>query len=343
MRRFMRPGGRVAVALAVVGCVLGIGVSTADAAPASLTVSILPNALTAGNQGVAQATFHNSGTRLTSAALFLTFSKPVAVVPTAGCHSLAPLFPKTVACLLGIVGPNASATRTVQFTVPSTGSTLTVNGLAGYLDRGPLGIGVAKGSATALIFPAGAGMAFTPPPGQTVQTETTDCLGQNDSASSTYTNSSYENGSAGTDVTATGLDGLPCAPVVTGVATDNSDGKTPNLFVKAPLGQQFTVVLTFPDEYLPWPDNEDGVPPPEGFDDSGGFTLFEWPNYPDTSTQVTVPPCNEDGSIPTSGEGSSTDSCVVSVDGGSDPDEDFDAGTITLHTVGTGADPGYHG
>lgn len=342
MARFVRPMRGVAVALAVVGCVFSIGVSTASAASSSLTVSIQPKPLTAGGQGVVQATFHNGSAKLAGVALFLTFGSPVAFTPGTGCNSLAPLFPKTAVCFLGGVAANSSVTKNLEFTVPSTGP-VTVKGAAGYLSFGPLAAGIAKGSDSADVVQPG---AITAVDGVPVQTGTSGCLGQGGSVSTSFTSDQYENGTAGTDVTATGVNGLPCAPVVTGVATDNS-GK-PTLLVDGT--GQFQNGLTFPDEFMPWPDNENGTPPPEGFDNRAGYILYE--DYPGTSNpEVHVPPCNEDGSVPTNygaehptddEEGYSTDSCVVSVVA-NDPDEDSDAGTITVNYNGTGGDPGYHG
>jgi hypothetical protein len=319
------------MAITVVGCALWIGVSAAGAASASLTVSILPTVLTAGNHGEVQATFNNGGARLTGAAIFLTFTSPESFTAGNGCSSLAPRFPNTVVCLLGVMAPNTSATRYVEFTVPSTGP-VTVKGVAGFLSLGPLAAGLSKGSASAPVGQP----AFTPPAGQTVQTETSDCLGQGGSVTTSFESSNFENGSAGTVVTAGPVNGSPCAPVITGVATDSTGA--PTLFVKASQGQQLTVALTFPDQYMPWPANEAGTSPPEGFDSIAGTTLFEWPNYPDTSTQVSVPPCGAGGVIP-----AGYDSCVVSVQPAEDPDFDSDVGTITVNAVGNGGDGGFHG
>ena len=333
MTRLLRAGGAVAGAFAVAGFVLCVGVPVASASPASLTVSIQPTTLTQGNQGLVQATFDNGGARLTGAALFLTFGSKVAFTPGSGCHGLAPLFPKTIACPLGVMAPNTSATRYVTFTVPSSGP-VTVKGVAGYLSIGPLGAGFAKGSASAPVGQP----AFTPPAGQTVQTETSDCLGQGDSASTSYGGPWEDSSTAGTDVTATGLNGAPCAALVTGVATDGSNH--PTLFVKAAQGQQFSLVLTFPDEYLPLiPELR---PTPSGWKNTYPTNLHEWPNYPDTSLDVIVPICNGGGSQPDPVAGYSTDSCIVSITS-TDQDNDGDTGQIVLNTVGTGGDPGYHG
>ncbi len=332
MAKFLRAGGIAAVVSLTAALLLSIGVSAASAAPASLTVSIQPTALTQGNQGVVQATFDNGGAKLTGAAIFLTFGSTVTFSPGSGCSKLLPLFPKTVVCRLGVMAPNTSATRFVRFTVPATGP-VTVKGVAGYVSLGPLGLGLAKGNASAPVGQP----AFVPPAGQTVQAETTDCIGQGDSASTSFGGPWEDDSTAGTDVTATGLGGLPCAPLVTGVATSGTD---PTLFMEGAQGQDFQLVLTFPDEYLPL------IPQlrktPDGWKNTYATNLDEWPYYPNTSTNVTVPICNEDGSMPTPVAGYSTDSCIVSITS-TDQDGDGDTGYIVLNTVGTGGDPGYHG
>jgi hypothetical protein len=342
MAKFLRAGGIAAVVSLTAAVLLCIGVAAASAAPASLTVSILPTALTQGNQGVVQATFDNGGAKLTGAALFLTFGSTVTFTPGSGCSKLLPLFPKTVVGPLGVMAPNTSVTRTVAFTVPATGP-VTVKGVAGYVSLGPLGLGLAKGNASAPVFPPG--QATIPlPEGANPLGATSNCAGLNQSVTQTVTGTFEEGtGTAGSGVT-TGSGtpaGLPCTPIITGVlqnASGGAHGDCTDFYTNVPDGTQVTVTLTFPDECLPWPASElSGTNPPEGFDSSAGTTLFEWPNYPDTSTQVAVPACLAGDVIP---EGA--DTCVVSV-GSTDQDNDFDTGTITLIADYTAGDPGYHG
>jgi hypothetical protein len=344
MAKFLRAGGIAAVVSLTAALLLCIGVSAASAAPASLTVSILPTALTQGNQGVVQATFNNGGAKLTGAAVFLTFGSPVTFTPGSGCSKLLPFFPKTVVCPLGVMAPNTSVTRTVTFTVPATGP-VTVKGVAGYVSFGPLGLGLAKGNASAPVYPPG--QATVPlPTGATSLGGTSNCVGQNQSVVQSVTGTFEEGtGTAGSGVTTGSSNpaGLPCTPIITGVVQNNpgahgSDTEDcTDFFTDVPNGTQVTITLTFPDECMPWPASEDSGPPPEGFDDDAGTTLYEWPNYPDLSVQVAVPACLSGDVIP-----AGYDTCVVSI-APNDDDNDFDTGSITLKADYSSGDPGYHG
>jgi hypothetical protein len=344
MTRLSRVGVVVASTLAVAACVLGVGVSAARAASPSLTLSIQPAALTQGHQGFVQATFDNGGARMTGAAIFLTFESPVAFTPGNGCYSLAPFLPRTIVCPLGVMAPNTSATRYVTFTVPATGP-VSIKGAAGYLSFGPFGAGLAKASASAPVYPPG--QAVIPlATGATSLGGTSDCVGAGGTVSESVTGTFQAgSGTAGTDVT-TGSSisgGLPCAPIITGVVQNDPGahgrrtGSCTDYYTDVPNGTQVTVTLTFPDECLPWPANEAGTSPPRHFDNRAGTVLYEWPGYPDLGGQVAVPACQTNDVIP-----AGFDTCVKSVDP-SDPDKDYDAGSITLIAVGTGGDPGYHG
>jgi hypothetical protein len=342
MAKFLRAGGIASAVSLTAALLLCIGVSAASAAPASLTVSILPTALTQGNQGVVQATFNNGGAKLTGAAVFLTFGQTVTFTPGSGCSKLLPFFPKTVVCPLGVMAPNTSVTRTVTFTVPATGP-VTVKGVAGYVSLGPLGLGLAKGNASAPVYPPG--QATVPlPNGATSLGGTSNCVGQNQTVSQTVTGNFEEGtGTAGSGVTtgASNPAGLPCTPIITGVVQNDPGGSQEgctDFFTDVPNGTQVTITLTFPDECLPWPTDESGTnPPPKGRDNRAGTTLYEWPNYPDLSLQVPVPPCKPGDVIPLG-----SDTCVVSV-ASSDEDGDYDTGTITLQANYSTGDPGYHG
>jgi len=344
MTRLVRTRRGVAVALAAVGCALWIGVSAAAASSASLTVSILPTPLTAGSQGVVQATFNNGSAKLTGAAIFLTFGSPVTppFTPGNGCSSLAH-FPNTVACSLGVMQPNTSVTRYVEFMVPATGP-VTVKYVAGYLSLGPLGAGLAKGSAMAPVDPPGmASIDLGPTGGATSVGGQSGCVGPGHTVSidGLTGNGFEEGGTAGADVTVgSNAAGLPCTPIITGVVqggTGSAHGNCTDYYTNVPDGTKVQIKLTFPDECMPWPDNEAGTHFPEGSDETAGTMLYEWPDYPSPSPEVTVPACSAGDTIP-----GGSDACVVSVVP-NDGDNDYDAGTITVVYAPNGGDGGFHG
>ena len=319
MKRLLRTASGM---LAVLGCALWIGVSAAGAASApTFTLDVQPGALTAGNSAALVATFTNKDVGVSGVGFTITFPFPVSVPRGDGCASL-PRFPNTVLCVIGLVGAGQSATKSFQFLVPSTVTgPVTVKGTAGFLSPRPPRVGLIPASWTGTSSAPGTAQAFTPPGGQTVQQETSGCLGQGDTLS-TSVGGFVEDTSAGTEVTAGATTGGPCAPIVTGVATTGDN--TAILFFKASAGQDLTIDLTFPDEQLPGSGDHPGP-------------LKEWPNYPDTSTDVIVPTCGAGGAIP-----NGSDACIVSVDTSLDPDGDDDAGTITVHAIGTAGDGGFH-
>ncbi len=308
--------------LAVLGCALWIGVSAAGASTTpTFTLDVQPGALTRGNSAALVATFTNKDVGVSGVAFTITFPFPVSVPRGGGCGSL-PRYPNSVLCVVGVVGAGQTATTSFQFDVPSNASdSVTVNGTAGFLSPRPPRAGLIRASWTGSAYDPGAVEAFTPPSGQTVKQETSGCLGQGDTLSTSVGGFEADT-AAGTDVTAGSPNSGPCAPIVTGVATDGNSNAI--LFFKASAGQDLTIVLTFPDEQLPGSGDHPGP-------------LKEWPNYPSLSPDVVVPMCSGGDVIP-----NDSDACIVSVDTSSDPDGDHDAGTITVHAIGTAGDGGFH-
>ena len=317
---------RLAVVAAVAAAALeAAGSAAALGAPGTFTMTLLPGSLLPGGTAVVQATFTNTGTTADSA-VTLTFTFPFNVsVPLAnGCVSV-PGSPTRVACIVGQVGAGQAASRAFKFTVPSnTTGSVTVSGLAAFLSASPPRGGVLAATATA--------NAFTIANGSTTLAVASGCVGSGGTVTATSGNQQqWENSSAQTQVTAGSPGNLPCTPIVAGVATDPSTGGA-DFIVKVPNGSQVTATLNFPDEFLPFSE------------DNGRQGLFEYPNYPDVSTQVAVPFCNSDDN-PTGWPGTnpvSTDSCIQSLTANDTTDGDADEGTVVLKVTGTANDPGYH-
>jgi len=313
-RRSILATGAVTAAIAALAAA-GVAGAATKAAPA-FTVSLTPHILTSGGVAAVQGTFTNNGAAVSGVAFTFTFPFAVSVPPVNGCASV-PFAPKTVACVVGLVGAGQTASKTVQFTVPvGTTGPVTVNGVAGWLSPAPPRAGLLRASDT--------GNAAPVPPGSTLLAANAGCAPPGGDVPAS-------DGSEGID-TATSPSSQGCTPITDGVATDPGGG-SPILFVKAPATTTpLTVTLTFADENLPFSADHDG----QG--------LIEYPNYPDLSNPETVPYCvtpeisvAAETTLPTS-----TDSCIQSVNPTDSLDEDGDAGTVVLQVTPTGNDPGYH-
>jgi len=338
MRRFLRLGLGTACALVVAGGLLAGGAAAAGNPP-TFTVSVLPGSLTAGKSGVVQGTFTNNGAAVSGVAFTFTFPFTVSVPAANGCASI---LPKTVACLVGLVGSGKTASKAFQFAVPNQLGPLTVNGVAGWLSPKPPVAGLLKASGTATIYAAGS-LAIPLESGFTQVAGASDCVGQGGSVDGTGTAQSGEGQgeTEGPIVTAgQNSSGLPCTPIVAGVVTP--PGGDDQLVVKLPLGTTAQASLFFVDETLPWPNNNDGSYSGPPHAENAHQPLLENPSYPNPGTDVTVPWC-VGGSIPALGPGFSTDACIVSVDSSADQDHDDDTGTIVLNLVGTAGDGAFHG
>ena len=323
-------GKRLWAGLAVIAAVAAAALAAAGGAaalgaPGTFTMTLLPGSLLPGGPAVLEATFTNTGSTADSA-VTLTFTFPFNVsVPLAhGCVSI-PSSPTKVACIIGQVGAGQSASRAFQFTVPSaTTRSVTVSGLAAFLSASPPRGGVLLANATA--------NAFTIANGSTQLAVASGCVGPGGTVTATSGDeSTWENTNAQTQVTAGSPGSLPCTPIVAGVATDPNTGGA-DFIVKVPNGSTVTATLSFPDEFLPFSSDNDG----QG--------LFEYPNYPDTASQVAVPFCNPSDN-PAGWPGAnpvSTDSCIQSLTVSDPTDEDADQGTVVVRVTGTANDPGYH-
>ena len=342
MNRLLRTGSSVVFALLTVAGLLSVGAGAAAAAgnPPTFTVSVLPSSLTVGKSGVVQGTFTNNGTAVSGVAFTFTFPFAVSVPAANGCASI---LPKTVGCIVGLVGSGEKASKAFQFTVPAASNlpalpdSIAVNGVAGWLSPAPPRAGLAKTNGTATIYPAGS-TAVVPLPtvgGFEALSGASDCVGQAGNVDGTFTGT-FEgvSGVEGPVVTAgPNSVGLPCTPIVAGVVQDSAGND--QLVAKLPLGTTATVTLYFGDEQLPWPS---GLPPWSGSRDTDAPQhLYEYPNYPDLTGQVEVPVCTN-GVIP-----SGHDACIVSVTSTDTGDNDNDAGYMVLNVVGSAGDGAFHG
>jgi hypothetical protein len=313
---------------AALGGAVSVGVADAGAS-ATFTLQALPGLLAPGGSGAVAATFTNNGpSTLTHVIVNITLPAGAtfdSIHSSAACAGQVPV----ISCALGKMKKGATIVSTVAFgSAPATGP-VAFAGTATW-DAASVGNpqgGAAKDTVTAtaqadvISLPPGFAGASSCHPGGDTLSATADgqstqvVAGQNDA-------------------------GLPCTPILAGVAPNPGQFKTDVSFVDLPhLVKPATVVLTFPDERLPWPIS---LNPPARRDTHAPTDLNEYPNYPDTSTHVVVPVCLNHDTAPAIPPGS--DSCIVSVDGSSDPDRDFDAGTMTLLVQGSDAgDPGYIG
>jgi len=345
MRRFLRLGLGTACALVLVGGMLSGGAAAAAAAGPTFTVMVLPGSLTAGKSGVVQGTFTNNGAAVSGVAFTFTFPFSVSVPAANGCASV---LPKTVACLVGLVGPGKTASKAFEFAVPAASNlpalpdSITVTGVAGWLSPAPPKAGLLKVNGTATIYAAGS-LMIPLETGFDQVAGASDCVGQGGSVNGTGTAQSGEGEgqTEGPIVTAgPNSSGLPCTPFVAGVVTPPEGND--QLVVKLPLGTTAQVALYFVDETLPWPNNNDGTYSGPVDAENAHQPLLENPSYPNPGTDVIVPWC-VGGSIPALGSGYSSDACIVSVDSTADTDNDDDTGTIVLNVVGTAGDGAFHG
>ena len=320
MRKF-RFWVRLSCAVALGGAVLGVA-GVADAGTnATLTMQVLPGLLAPGGSGAVVATFTNNAPSARMHVIVKVTLPPAATFDStnssASCTGPAPV----ISCSLGTIKERSAIVSTIAFgSAPSTGP-VTVSGTATWGLAGSNDRVSATAQADVISLPSGFAAASSCHP-------TGDTLTAIGDGQETHVN-------AGLNAA-----GLPCTPILVGVGPNAGSHTTAVSFVKLPLLQQpAPVVLTFPEEWLPWPS---GLNPPVERDPSAPAQLIEYPNYPDTTTSVVVPVCLNRATSPVIPSGS--DSCIVSVDASRDSDGDYDAGRLALLVQGSGSgDPGYVG
>lgn len=320
---------RVAVACAAAAALV-VGATVAQAAGGgTLTLQAFPATVVSGGTGALLATFQNTGTStLTHVVVTVDIGGASFAGGSSGnCSATA----TGGSCALGNVPSGGTVKETIAFTVAADATAVTFDGTATW---NAASVGKPKGAPTSSQTTSASAGADVLSLGS-LAAANSSCDPGGGSLSATADNGQQIYVQAGDNTL-----GLSCTPIVAGIDGSNV------LFTKLPpLNDVATVVLTFTDENLPWPVDAFGTLAPESRDDFAGSTLYEYPSYPNTETTVSVPPCNADGSLPSSpGEGQSTDSCVFQVAVSGDYDEDADAGTITLHVQGSATgDPGYPG
>jgi hypothetical protein len=298
---------------------------TGSAAPnATLTVQLVPGAVSAGQPALAVATFHNVGpVTLSDVRINLHFPSGLSVVSAPGCTSVGGSSTNYV-CDLGDVRAGAFARANVSARVtPNLAQSRNVR----------VGFALRVGPGTPLPVITGASA-------KVLASSTVDKVGSCLEVPKTLT--------ATLDQQETSLPAppiidpklnLPCTPLAVGVSpTPPHRGfKTKLASVDVPkLSHPARVVLKFPNETLP----DEGliVLPP------GVHPSFDNPNplwrLDDNGKRFVVPRCKPGPAFPPGWH-----SCVISVVADpKDPAHDYDSGTVTLLVQGSGfGDPHYIG
>ena len=327
---------RLACAAAVGGAVLVVTAVADAGANATLTMQVLPGLLAPGGSGAVVATFTNNGpSTLTHVIVNVTLPAGATFDSTnssASCTGPAPV----ISCLQGTLKKGAVIVSTIAFdSAPSTGP-VTFGGKATW-DAASVGKPQGAAGSKETVSAAAQADVISLPSGFA---GASSCHATGDTLFATA------NGQSTQVVAGVNDAGLPCTPILAGVAPNPSAGgpyDSDVSFVKLPhLVHPATVVLTFPDETLPWPAGLGA--PPEGRDPFAPIQLIEYPNYPNLIVHSLVPVCDNLNTTPTIPSGPNIDSCIKSGDGSQDPDNDSDAGTLTLLVQGSGTgDPGYAG
>jgi hypothetical protein len=320
-----------AAATAAVLAAVAVGAGAARAGgSATLTLAVYPGTLAPGGSGALAATFTNNGPST------LTHVIVNVVLPSPASFDAADSSPvcggsgQTVSCSLGDLQKGVTIVSTVAFT--------------GAPSSGPVSFSAAATwDAASVGNPKGAAASKSTTSYTLSNVAVLDTTGGFVSSSCTAHGGSLSaaNGGYATDVSAgDNTLGLTCTPIMTGI--DGSDRP----FVKLPpLKTPATVVLTFPDERLPWPSGDSNYPVPNSRDLAAPTELIEYPAYPSLNGAENVPWCDAAASSPPGPV--SSDSCIVSIqstDEGESQDNDADRGTVTLRVQGSATgDPGYNG
>jgi hypothetical protein len=360
MRRFSFGVRLMVVAAAVSAVAIAVTAGGAGAAGnATLNLQVFPSTILTGGAGAILATFQNNGPSTDNHAVVTvdlngaTFDQANS---SAGCTPTSATPSGTGASCLLVGGGSISAGSTVFTTIAFTNGPSTAQ-QAPCLPNPPFSAPCTTFGSTVTWNSKTTGKPGSSPGNQTFTLGgsggTADLLSAGsllDSGSTCGGGSAHANNNGnGINVSAgSNTAHLTCTPITVGIDQSGI------LFTKMPtLTAPANVTLTFPDEQLPWPSYEN---PPAASnlcekngkrDPCAPTQLIEYPNYPDTSTQVQVPACSTGPHGPTlpvnPPAGFSTDACIVSITS-TDADGDFDAGTITLLAQGSNTgDSGFHG
>lgn len=342
MRGLTLRHGLAGAAAVVAALAVGAGVARADHT-GTLSLQVIPSSLISGGPGWVFATFQNTG-HSTLNNVIVNVDLGGATLDASGTDAACIAAGSGVSCSLGTVRAGGVVVSTIAFTAPGSAGPLTIGGTATWDAKtngnpGNSSNHTSTDSATATVSDISATLGES-----LIGTPVGRCVTPGESPVS----------SGGIDVTGNSTPaGLPCQPLVVGTTT-LSDGPPKEqgqpacvaLFAKVPGGTTASAKLTFTDGCLPWPDSQDTNGVPSDFDANAGYFLYENVSFPTADTEVIVPPCNSDGSVPTSGSydshTASTDACVVSVTANDTVDSDSDAGSILLNLKGSAGDGGFH-
>jgi hypothetical protein len=306
--------------------VFGVLAGTGSAAPsATLTVQLVPGAVSAGEPALAIATFHNvSPVTLPHARVTLHFPKGLAVVSAPGCGKVTPAT-QNVVCGFGDVPKGQYAQVNVSARLSSR---LTQNESI----RVTFALRVGPGHPQPILTGASATV-----------------LASNNSANRgscrkvpTTLTAVFANQITSLPAPPPAAPGLklPCTPLAVGVNTPppgNYKTKLANVDVPV-LTKPAIVKLFFPNETLPDEQWISNLPPGQkpSFDNPHPL----WRVDDKTGALYPVPKCLAGGAFPKGWH-----SCVLSVlTDPNDPGHDWDSGTITLKVQGQGfGDPHYIG
>jgi hypothetical protein len=311
------------LAAAVGACAL---TGSAPAAPsATLTVQLVPGAVSAGQPALAVATFRNlSSVTLPRARVTLMFPNALTIVSAPGCGSVTSAT-RNVVCGFGDVPAGHSAQVSVSARLASH---LTENESI----RVAFALRVGPGTPQPILTGASAKVLAS-----TDAANRGACRPHPTTLTATF---ERQTTSLPTPPTADPSLKLPCTPLAVGVnpaPPGNFHTKLANVDVPK-LTQPAIVKLFFPNETLPDEALISNLPP-------NAVPSFDNPNplwrYDDkTGKRYVVPKCLAGGGFPAGWH-----SCILSVVADpNDPAHDYDSGTITLKIQGQGfGDPRFLG
>jgi hypothetical protein len=321
----LRPGRGFWVATLAAAAAGVLTMSVGAAPSATLTVQLVPGAVSAGEPALAIATLHNaSRVTLENARVTLHFPAGLSVVSSPNCSRVAGPAPNVV-CDLGDVPSGASAQANVS-------ARLTGRLSHNRSIRVTFALNVGTGAAPPVLSGASAKVLASSESSnrgscRKVPTTLTAVLAQQVT-------------SLPSPPAAAARLKLPCTPLAVGVnPAPRGDYKTKLANVDLPrLSRPAIVKLFFPNETLPdeqWISNlAPGARP--SFDNPHPL----WKLDDRTGRRHVVPKCLAGGAFPKGWH-----SCVLNVvAAANDPAHDYDSGTITLKVQGTGfGDPKYIG
>lgn len=347
------------VGVAAIVAALAVGASVASAGQsAMLSLQVIPSTLVSGGPGWVSWTFTNTGTTPLNDVI-LTFGIGTSALGgtfVSSGPSTGPVVPdctgngSDVSCSLGTVPAGGVVQSMIAYTAPTNCSssgpcTFSVSGSATWdaLTNGHPSNSSTHTSVFAQTVNVVDSYTF-PSTNLSVPLDSSNVSFGCGEEPVSFGNSTDPN----INVEPNGnTSGLPCSPIIAGTTTaPNGCGL---LFEKLASGQTATVTLTFPDECLPWPNNNDGTYSGPRKAENAGQPLLENPNFPNPGPEWSVPWCDENGLIPSfstpdpsTGLDYSTDACISSITATDTAPPDADEGMIQLYVVGSDGDSSFN-